>query len=62
MYGPLLLDFRGFPAPPAAPILRRHALHAHRIQFPHPVTGEELDLRAPLPDDMRLLLDHLRNR
>lgn len=62
MYGPLKLRFAGFPPPPAVPVLRRHALHAHRIQFPHPVTGEELDIRAPLPDDMARLLDHLGAR
>lgn len=62
MYGPLRLEFQGFPAPPARPILTRHALHAHRIQLPHPITGEELDIRAPLPDDMRRLLEYLRAR
>ncbi len=44
---PLALALRGF---------RRQALHAFRIQFRHPVTGEPLDLRAPLPDDFRGLL------
>ena len=27
------------------------SLHARRIQFTHPVTNEEIDLIAPLPDD-----------
>jgi 23S rRNA pseudouridine1911/1915/1917 synthase len=35
---------------------RRQALHAFRIRFQHPLTGEPLDLRAPLPDDFRGLL------
>ena len=43
-------------------MIRRHALHAYRIQFPHPITGEELDLRAPLHADMQALLDLLRRR
>ena len=29
--------------------LGRQFLHAARLSFPHPVTGEVLDLRAPLP-------------
>ena len=62
MYGPEELGWKGFPAPPARPILARHALHAHRIQFPHPVSGEELDIRAPLPPDMAELLSFLRSR
>lgn len=32
--------------------LPRHALHAHRYQLPHAVTGAPLDLCAPLPDDL----------
>jgi 23S rRNA pseudouridine1911/1915/1917 synthase len=32
--------------------LPRHALHAARIRFPHPGTGEEVDLSAPLPPDL----------
>ncbi|HEY4012687.1 MAG TPA: RluA family pseudouridine synthase [Polyangiaceae bacterium] len=30
----------------------RHALHAARLQLPHPITGEPLDLAAPFPADM----------
>jgi 23S rRNA pseudouridine1911/1915/1917 synthase len=32
--------------------LPRHALHAARIAFPHPSTGEELVVEAPLPGDL----------
>jgi 23S rRNA pseudouridine1911/1915/1917 synthase len=32
--------------------LSRQFLHAARLAFPHPVTGEPLDLSAPLPDDL----------
>lgn len=32
--------------------LDRLALHAHRLQVTHPLTGERLDLRCPLPDDL----------
>lgn len=41
-------------APPAiAGQSGRLALHAHRLAFTHPVSGEELDVRAPLPRDLR---------
>jgi 23S rRNA pseudouridine1911/1915/1917 synthase len=35
---------------------RRQALHASRLSFRHPVTGERLDFTAPLPGDFRALL------
>lgn len=30
----------------------RQALHAHRVSFMHPQSGELIDLTVPLPDDM----------
>ncbi|MEM8683790.1 MAG: 23S rRNA pseudouridine(1911/1915/1917) synthase RluD [Pseudomonadota bacterium] len=38
---------------------RRQALHAVRLAFEHPMTGEPLDVHAPLPDDLETLLDVL---
>lgn len=35
--------------------LRRQALHAWRIELPHPVTYAPLSLTAPLPEDIRAL-------
>ena len=32
--------------------LQRPALHAARLELPHPVTGEQLVLVEPLPDDL----------
>ena len=32
---------------------RRHFLHAAWLRFRHPVSGHAIDLRAPLPDDLR---------
>lgn len=37
--------------------LKRQALHAARLGFEHPVTGEELEFESPLPADMQVLLD-----
>ena len=36
---------------------KRLFLHAHKLQFAHPVSGEVLKLVAPLPDDLQALLD-----
>ena len=36
---------------------KRLFLHAHKLQFAHPVTGEVLKIIAPLPDDLQVLLD-----
>ena len=38
----------------------RQALHARTLGFRHPRTGEQMDFEAPLPEDMRLLLDKWR--
>ncbi len=39
--------------------LKRQALHAWKLQFTHPCTGQALTLTAPLPDDMVYTLDWL---
>ena len=40
--------------------LARHALHAWRLELPHPVTREKVRLEAPLPEDIRMLWDACR--
>jgi 23S rRNA pseudouridine1911/1915/1917 synthase len=35
---------------------KRHFLHAAWLRFRHPVTGADLDLRSPLPPDLRAAL------
>lgn len=51
---PLLGDpFYGSPDPRLA----RQALHAQSLTLPHPISGERLELVAPLPPDLRALLD-----
>lgn len=37
--------------------MNRQALHSHRLQFTHPITGESMDFTAPLPVDMLKVLD-----
>lgn len=39
--------------------VRRLCLHAAKIEFEHPVTGERLELEAPMPDDMQAVLKQL---
>ena len=41
-------------------LLDRQALHAHRLCFSHPVSGEECQFEAPLPQDIEQVLFLLR--
>ncbi len=40
---------------------KRQALHAWRLSFIHPESGEEVSYEAPLPDDMQQLLALLQD-
>ncbi|HEY74328.1 MAG TPA: RluA family pseudouridine synthase [Thermoflexia bacterium] len=40
----------------------RHFLHATRLRFIHPATGEEVELEAPLPPGLAAILEQLRRR
>lgn len=40
--------------------VRRPLLHAARLSFTHPFTGEEIDVEAPLPEDLALVADSIR--
>jgi 23S rRNA pseudouridine1911/1915/1917 synthase len=40
--------------------LARQFLHAARLAFPHPVTGERVEAESPLPDDLAAVLERLR--
>ncbi len=46
-------DLYGTPSP----LIARQALHAYTLTFPHPKTGDRMTLTAPLPEDLRMLLD-----
>ena len=41
--------------------LRRQFLHAARLAFPHPVTGERVDTSSPLPPDLEAALERARS-
>jgi 23S rRNA pseudouridine1911/1915/1917 synthase len=40
--------------------LERQFLHAHRLRFEHPVTGEEIEMRSELPPDLAAALERAR--
>jgi 23S rRNA pseudouridine1911/1915/1917 synthase len=40
--------------------LRRQFLHAHRLAFEHPRSGERLSFSSPLPDDLAVALEAAR--
>jgi len=40
--------------------LERQFLHAHRLRFAHPVTGDEIDVSSPLPPELESALDAAR--
>jgi len=43
-------------------LIDRQALHAFRLRFRHPRTDQWIEAEAPLPPDMRRVLDTLRTR
>jgi 23S rRNA pseudouridine1911/1915/1917 synthase len=40
--------------------VKRQMLHARRLAFEHPASGEELKLSAPIPEDLRSLIQFLQ--
>jgi 23S rRNA pseudouridine1911/1915/1917 synthase len=46
---------------PARHGLERQFLHAHRLAFDHPVSGERLEFRSELPEDLAAALDAARS-
>ena len=43
---------------PGPPGLERQFLHATRLRFEHPSTGQTVDVKSPLPDDLSEALTH----
>jgi 23S rRNA pseudouridine1911/1915/1917 synthase len=44
-----------------SPLLDRHFLHAFRLAFSHPETGEPLEFRSPLPRELEDALEAVRS-
>lgn len=51
-------DLYGTPSP----YIPRHALHASKLTFPHPKSGKEMTVHAPLTADMRALIERFFDR
>ncbi len=45
---------------PDESVLSRLALHAHSLEFDHPVTAKRMRIESPLPEDLRVVLEALR--
>jgi 23S rRNA pseudouridine1911/1915/1917 synthase len=41
--------------------LERQFLHAYRLRFAHPLTGEEIDVTSALPPDLAAALERARS-
>lgn len=37
-------------------VIQRQALHSHKLKFQHPITKEELEFTAELPEDMKKII------
>ncbi|MCB5204174.1 RluA family pseudouridine synthase [Neorhizobium sp. T786] len=48
------------PAKTVVKAFHRQALHAFLLAFEHPRTGEVMEFKAPIPDDLQELIDALR--
>lgn len=44
------------------PVLGRHFLHARRIEFLHPSTGQPLSIESPLPEELAAWLEAVERR
>lgn len=55
LYGPLSRDYTdpNFPNIENESRINRQALHANRLAFYHPITGEKMEFESPLPDDIQ---------
>ena len=42
-------------------IITRVALHAHSIEIIHPETNKKMEFNAPLPQDLQLAIEILKN-
>ena len=69
LLGDLVYGRKGRPGSIHDPVLRecvkrmdRQALHAYRLGFNHPRTGERIQFVSPIPQDMREVLEWLRSK
>ncbi len=58
LLGDVVYGWKPIPAMTRQP--ERVMLHAEHLAINHPISGEEMDLRAPIPDDFETVLGGLR--
>jgi RluA family pseudouridine synthase len=56
----LKADYHLKPHKTERPLIDRVALHATELKLPHPITGVEVAITAPLPKDLTVALKYLR--
>jgi len=54
------LNLSKIPDEVETPLISRTTLHASQLKIDHPVTGMQMTFEAPLPKDMKALLNQLR--
>jgi 23S rRNA pseudouridine1911/1915/1917 synthase len=69
IFGDPLYGRKGRPGAIHDPVLKecvkrmnRQALHAHRLEFTHPRTGERVQFVSPIPQDMKEVLEWLKSQ
>lgn len=60
-YGDFSLNKRMQKAEPGRAAFKRMFLHAHRLVFTHPASGQEVVVHAPLPQECKCLLHDLQS-
>ena len=60
MLSSLKTNYRLKPGRTECPLMGRTALHAERLTIAHPVTGAELKIDAPWPNDLEVAVKYLR--
>lgn len=40
-------------------LIKRQALHCHKLEFNHPITGKNIELISPIPEDMEVLINNI---
>lgn len=45
-----------------SPYINRQALHSYYLKIKHPRTGQPMEFIAPLPEDMKFLINQLKNK
>ncbi len=64
LYGPTSRDYKDpfFPHIENENRIDRQALHANKLSFFHPITGEKMEFESPLPEDMKSLISDTKGR